>query len=90
VTAYILNLIDLFFTLHAIRNGATELNPLLQSVPVMVAVKVVGVGFLCCLLHVFATDNRVGRKAKKLARWGLRICAAVFAAVDLYHLINLF
>lgn len=78
--AYTLNLLDLFFTLHAIRNGATELNPLLQSVPVMVIWKVVGVGVLCWWLS---------SRPEKLARWGLRICVAVFAAVNVYHVINM-
>lgn len=80
MTAYILNLFDLAFSLHAIRNGATELNPLLQSVPVMVVWKVVGVGVLCWWL-----SNR----PEKIARCGLRICAAVFAAVDIWHAFNL-
>lgn len=78
--AYTLNLADLFLSLHAIRNGTTELNPLLQSVPVMVAWKVVGVGVLCWWLS---------SRQEKIARWGLRVCAAVFAAVDVYHVINM-
>lgn len=86
MTAYTLNLIDLFFTLHAIAHGATEMNPLMQSVPVMVAWKVLGVGFLCWMLQVLAKDIRVPGKVRKLSRWGLRICTAVFAAVDLYHI----
>lgn len=86
MTAYTLNLLDLFFTLHAIRNGATELNPLMQSVPFMVAWKVVGVGFLCWMLHVLATDIRVGHRVRKLSRRGLRICTAIYAAVNIYHL----
>jgi hypothetical protein len=90
MTAYLLNLLDLLFTLHAIHNGATELNPLLQSVPVMVAWKVGGVGFLCWLLQVLAKDNRVPSKVRKLARNGLRFCAAVFAAVNLYHIYFIF
>ena len=89
MTAYLLNLIDLCFTLHAIRNGATELNPLMRSVPVMVAWKVLGVGFLCWLLQVLAKDNRVPSKVRKLARNGLRFCTAVFAAVCLWHILNL-
>lgn len=80
MTAYTLNLLDLFFTLHAIRNGATEFNPLLQSVPVMVAWKVVGVGVLCWWLS---------SRPEKLARCGLRFCTAVFAAINIYHLLNL-
>lgn len=90
MTAYTMNLLDLFFTLHAIRNGATELNPLMQSVPVMVAWKVVGVGFLCWMLHVLAKDIRVPSKVRKLSRHGLRICTAVYAAVNIYHLYFIF
>lgn len=87
--AYTLNLADLFLSLHAIRNGATELNPLLQSVPVMVVWKGAVVWALCWLLYVFATDIRVGHKAQKLSRRGLRICAAVFAVAVVYHVINI-
>ena len=47
MTAYLLNLTDLAFTLHALSHGAVELNPLMRSVPVMIAYKVVGVGALC-------------------------------------------
>ena len=86
MTAYTLNLLDLAFTLHAIQNGATELNPLMQSVPVMVAWKVVGVGFLCWILHVLAKDIRVPSRVRKLARNGLRVCAAVYTALNLYHI----
>lgn len=77
---YVLNLIDLYLSIHAIRNGATELNPLLQSVPVMVAVKVVGVWVLCWWLS---------SRPEKLARWGLRICAVWFSAANLWHILNL-
>ncbi len=75
--AYTLNLIDLFLSLHAIRNGATELNPLMQSVPVMVAVKVVGVGVLCWWLS---------SRPEKIASHGLRACAVFYAALNLYHI----
>ena len=81
--AYILNLIDLGFTLHALRHGACEVNPLMQSVPVMLAWKVGIVGLLCCGLEILATKYRT-------ARCGLRFCAAVFAALDLWHIYNIF
>ena len=79
MTAYALNLLDLCFTLHAIAHGATELNPLMRSVPVMVVWKVLGVGILCWVLKNLAKQSRT-------ARYGLRICTAAFAAVDLYHI----
>lgn len=81
MTAYALNLLDLFFTLHAIAHGATELNPLMQSVPVMVAWKVVGVGVLCWWLS--------GRP-EKLAKRGLWACAVVYAVLNLYHIYFIF
>ena len=80
--AYILNLIDLGFTLHALRHGACEVNPLMQSVPVMLAWKVSAVGLLCCGLEILATKYRT-------ARWGLRFCAAVYVAADLWHILNI-
>lgn len=86
---YMLNLFDLFCSLYAINNGATELNPLMQSVLVMAVWKGAVVWALCWLLYVFATDIRVGHKAQKLSRRGLRICAAAFAAVDLYHIYSI-
>ena len=76
---YPLNLLDLALTLYALRIGAQELNPLLQSVPFMVAYKVIGVGALCWWLE------RVAKGGNKAARWGLRVCSAVYAALCIYH-----
>lgn len=39
---YPLNLFDLVITIYALSIGCTELNPLMRSVPVMVAYKVIG------------------------------------------------
>jgi hypothetical protein len=80
---YTLNLCDLCFTLHAISRGETELNPLMRNIPVMVAWKVLGVGFFCWVLNHFAEDGNM------VARWGMRICTAAFVAVDLWHIANL-
>ena len=80
MTAYLLNLTDLAFTLHALSHGAVELNPLMRSVPVMIAYKVVGVGALCWWL---------ARRREPLARLGLRIATIAFAAVDLFHIANI-
>ena len=79
---YILNLFDLCFTLRAISKGATELNPLMRNVHFMVAWKVLGVGFFCWVLEKLAKNFRV-------ARWGLKICTAAFAAVNVWHIVNL-
>lgn len=88
MTAYLLNLADLALTLYALNNGGVELNPLMQSVPVMVAWKVLGVGVLCLSLEKIASDKR--EKASDMARLGLRACTAVYAAVCIHHLIFIF
>lgn len=83
MASYLLNLIDLGFTLHALRHGAWEANPLMRSVSVMLAWKVGVVGLLCCALEILAIKYQV-------AKWGLRICTAVYGAVNLWHIYNIF
>ena len=79
MTPYTLNIIDLALTLYALSLGCAELNPLMRSVPFMVAYKVIGVGVLCWVLHHFAEGGN------KAARWGLRVCSAVFAAASIWN-----
>lgn len=79
--AYILNLLDLAFTLFALRHGARELNPLMQNIPGMIVYKIFIVGAVCYGLS--KVDSR-------LARIGLKMITAVFAAVDLWHIYNIF
>ena len=78
--AYVLNLIDLFCTLWALRRGAAELNPLMRSVTVMVGYKVIIVGVLLWWLST---------RRERAARYALHIAAAVYGAVDVYHMINI-
>lgn len=78
--AYLLNLLDLAFTLHALRHGAVELNPLMQCVPVQIFYKVFVVGALCWWLS---------KRKERLAQIGLKTAAVVFAAVDAWHILNL-
>lgn len=78
MTAYTLNLLDLFFTLHALAHGAVEANPLMRCVPIMIFYKVIVIGALCAWLH------------KQNAKFALCICAAVYAAVNVWHIVNLF
>jgi hypothetical protein len=79
---YLLNLFDLAFTIHAVSRGVMELNPLMRNIPFMVAWKVLGIGFFCWVLEKLAKNFRV-------SRWGIRICTVAFAAVDLWHIVNL-
>lgn len=80
VIAYALNLIDLFCTLWALRHGAVELNPLMRSVPVMVGYKVIVVWALLWWLS---------RQRERAARYALCAAAAIYGAVDVYHIINI-
>lgn len=80
VIAYALNLIDLFCTLWVLHGGAVELNPLMRSVPVMVGYKVVIVWGLLWWLST---------RRERAARYALYVAAAVYGAVDVYHIINI-
>ena len=79
VIAYALNLIDLFCTLWALRHGAVELNPLMRSVTVMVGYKVIIVWALLWWLSL---------RRERSARYALYVAAAIYGAVDVYHIIN--
>lgn len=74
MTTYLLNLLDLLFTLYALSLGAMKLNPLMQNELVMIAYKLVVVGIACYLL-----------RGKRI----LRFTAALYAVVDLWHIYNL-
>ena len=78
--AYILNLIDLFCTLYAISIGVAELNPMMHSVSFMICYKVVIVGALLWWLST---------RRESAARYALYVAAAVYGAVDVYHIINI-
>lgn len=77
---YLLNILDLALTLHALKHGAYELNPLMRNIPFMVFCKVVVVGVLCLFLE---------SRPEPLARLGLRIGTVVYAAVNVWHIVNI-
>lgn len=80
MTPYLLNLLDLLFTLHALRHGAVELNPLMRCVPVMAVYKLAVMALLLWWLS---------RRPERLARYALTGAAALYGAVDIYHIINI-
>ena len=80
IITYALNLIDLFCTLWALRHGAEELNPLMREVTVMVGYKVVIVWGLLWWLST---------RRERAARYALYVATVVYAAVDVYHMINI-
>lgn len=80
VTVYLLNLFDLACTLLALRLGAMELNPLMESIPAMVVYKLVVVGLLAAWLS---------RRGERLARMGLRLCTMAYTILACYHVICL-
>lgn len=81
ITAYTLNLLDLFCTLWALRHGAVELNPLMREVTVMVGYKVIIVWALLWWLS---------RQRERAARYALFLAVALYGAVDLHHAVNIF
>lgn len=81
MTAYVLNLADLGCTLWSLRLGCQELNPLMRCIPFQAFYKVVMVGLLCWWLSL---------RQEQIARVGLNLCTAVYAATCVYHFYYLF
>ena len=81
MTAYILNLLDLAFTLYALQHGGVELNPLMQCVPIMVVYKTIVVGALCRWLS---------KRTECIALLGLWVITAVYAGLNIWHIVNIF
>lgn len=77
MTAYILNLADLAFTLYALCHGGVELNPAMRCVPIMILYKIFVVGALCWWLQ---------KQNTPIAHRGLIFLTAVFSAVNLWHI----
>lgn len=77
---YLLNLADLLFTLHALSHGGVELNPFMQNIPFMVVYKTIVVGALCWWLR---------SRRERVARTGLHMITVAYAAVNLWHIINI-
>lgn len=80
MSAYILNLFDLAFTLLALRRGAAELNPLMRCVPVMVCYKTLFMG---------AGMWWLSRRPERIARNGMNMLTAFYGAVNVWHIVNL-
>lgn len=81
MTPYILNLTNLLFTLYAINHGIPEANPLMRNPAVMVVYKVVVIGVLCWWLR---------RRQETIAVVGRHLLTAVYAALNVWHIYNLF
>ena len=75
-----LNFCDLACTLWALRRGCAELNPLMQSVTMMLWYKGVVVPLLALWLNA---------RGAKEARRGLALCAIVYGAVCVWHAVGL-
>ena len=83
MTTYILNLFDLVCTLCVMSIGVGELNPLFrvpQTIPFMVFYKVFVVGGLLWWLS---------QRTERIAHIGLKVCAAAYAAVGVWHIAGL-
>ena len=74
---YLLNLVDLAFSVYAIHNGSTELNPFMQNPTVMILYKVIAMGFLLWWLS---------KRKERIAVLGMRLIGIVYLTIDLYHI----
>ena len=87
MTVYILNLLDMAITLHALEHGARELNPIVNWMigvhPLLfVFSKVVLVGVVLWWL------NRESQ-TEPLARWGMKFLTGLYWLLTLWHFVNL-
>ena len=76
IIVYILNLLDLIFTLVLFQFGAVELNPLLQNPAVMIIVKVIVVGVILYLIAKFPT---------RIGEIGVKFLIGLYSLVILWH-----
>lgn len=77
---YLLNLTDLLFTLHALRHGAVELNPLMQCIPFQIFYKVFVMGALCWW---------ISKRDEKIAQQGRAFLTVCYGAVNVWHIVNI-
>lgn len=80
MTAYILNLFDLAFTLHALNHGAVELNPLMRCVPAMVFYKIIIVGALL---------RWISKRPERIARVGMKLLTVEYMVMNVWHVVNI-
>ena len=78
---YILNLIDLFFTMIALRIGVEEMNPLMCSLSITIIYKVIIVKVLLQFL-----SNR----KERIVKYALYFSALLYMILDIYHVVNIF
>lgn len=76
IIVYILNLLDLIFTLALFQFGAVELNPLLQNSTVMIIVKVIVVGVILYLIAKFPI---------RIGEIGVKFLLGLYSLVILWH-----
>lgn len=86
MVAYLLNIVDMLFTMYVISDGGIELNPMVNTIleydgALFVFLKIVVAGVLFWWLE---------RKAKlhKVAQQGLRAITIFYAILVLWHIVN--
>jgi hypothetical protein len=86
MVAYILNIVDMLFTMYVISDGGIELNPIVNTIleydgVLFAFLKIVVAGVLLLWLE---------RKAKlyKVARQGLFAITIFYAILVLWHIVN--
>ena len=86
MTLYILNLLDLMFTLHAVNNGGVELNPVSASMIALHPMCYAAYKIVVCGLLIWWLSTRSERIAVK----GMWIATVVYAIIDVWHIVNIF
>lgn len=86
MTLYLLNILDLIFTLYALSHGGVELNPISRAMlelhPMFYATyKAVVVGLLCWWLST---------RYERIAKHGMMIATVSYVIVDVWHIMNIF
>jgi len=80
---FALSTLDAFFTINHLRNGASELNPLMQPIiqsglqPLFI-IKSLGIGLIACFLAIHQNF--------KISFYGLHASAAIYIVLLAYHL----
>jgi len=82
-----LNVLDVVMTAYALRHGATEANPLLQSgLGIIILFKVIPLIALVYLVYV----RKLTTKAERILHKTLMLAVTIYSALAVYHLYYFF
>ena len=79
-----LSTVDAIFTIFHLKNGAFELNPLMEQIiqggfeSLFIIVKSLGIGLIACFLAIHQNF--------KISSYGMHASVAIYIALSVYHL----